>query len=279
MWSNIGLVLAAVAALLVVKSAILFGASRVLGVSTAVSAEVAILLAQGGEFAFIVIVLARLNDLLAVETAQLAAAVVGISMMVTPLCAVGGRWLGRRLEQAEHAHHAPGAEADELRDHVIIGGYGRVGQLIARLLAAENVTFVALDTNGELVTECRQRGHFCYFGDAGRPEFLTRVGAARARAFVVTVNARQPAERMVAAARRQQPDALVYARAVDAEHAVRLLKLGAIDVIPEAVEASLQLGGRVLEGLGLSDDAVVRRLDELREQELARLNAAREEGS
>jgi CPA2 family monovalent cation:H+ antiporter-2 len=162
---------------------------------------------------------------------------------------------------------------------VIIGGYGRVGQMIARLLAAENVPFIALDTNGELVTECRQRGHLCYFGDAGRPEFLARVGAARARAFVVTVNARQAAERMAAASRRQRPEALLYARAIDPEHAVRLLKLGAIDVIPEAVEASLQLGGRLLEGLGLSDDAVARRLDELREQELAQLKALREEST
>ena len=278
-WSKIGIVLVAVALLLAVKGIVLFGASRVLGVSVAVSAEVAILLAQGGEFAFIVIVLARLNDLLAAETAQLAAAVVGISMMVTPLCAVVGQWLGRRMGEAEHAHHTPGAEADELRDHVIIGGYGRVGQMIARLLAAENVPFIALDTNGELVTECRQRGHMCFFGDAGRGEFLARVGAARARAFVVTVNARRAAERMVAAARKQRPDAPVFARAIDGPHAVQLLKLGAVGVIPEAVEASLQLGGRLLEGLGLSDDAVARRLEELREQELARLKAAQEEGS
>ena len=81
---------------------------------------------------------------------------------------------------------------------------------------------------------------------------------------------------MAAAARAQRPDAMVFARAIDAEHAVRLLGLGAIDVIPETVEASLQLGGRLLEGLGVSDDAVARRLDELREQELARLKAARE---
>jgi CPA2 family monovalent cation:H+ antiporter-2 len=84
---------------------------------------------------------------------------------------------------------------------------------------------------------------------------------------------------MAAAARQQQPDALLFARAIDAEHAIRLLRLGAIDVIPEAVEASLQLGGRLLEALGVSDEAVLRRLDELREHELARLVAAREQGS
>jgi CPA2 family monovalent cation:H+ antiporter-2 len=277
-WGEIGAVLAAVAGLLAVKSIILFVACRTFRVSSAVAAEVAILLAQGGEFAFIVIALGRISGLLAGDTAQLATAGVGISMMVTPLCALLARWLGHRLQHVEHARHAPANEPEGVEDHVVIGGYGRVGQTIGRLLAAENVPFVALDTNGDLVTECRKRGHKCYFGDAGRPELLARVGAAQARAFVVTVNAREAAERMVAAARQQRPDALVFARAVDAGHAVRLLKLGAVDVIPEAVEASLQLGGRLLEGLGLSDEAVAWRVEELREQELARLAAGREEG-
>jgi monovalent cation:H+ antiporter-2, CPA2 family len=274
-WDHIGAVLAAVAALLAVKAVILFAAGRTLGVSVAVAAEVAVLLAQGGEFAFIVIVLGHASGLIPPAMAQLAAAVVGISMMVTPLCAAAGQWLGRRLQHVEHAHHMPAADVEELRDHVVIGGYGRVGQMIARLLAAENVPFIALDTNGELVSEHRKLGHLVYFGDAGRGEFLARVGAAQARAFVVTVNARTAAERMVAAARERRPDAVVFARAIDATHAVRLLELGAIDVIPEAVEASLQLGGRLLEGLGLSEDAVAHRLAELREQELARLKHAR----
>lgn len=277
-WADIGLVLVAVLALLMVKSLILLLASRAFGVSLAIAAEVAILLAQGGEFAFVVIALARSSGVLSDEITQIASAVVGISMMVTPLCARGGAWLGRRLQRVDHRHHMPMEDARALQDHVVIGGYGRVGQTVGRLLAAENVPFIALDTNGEVVSECRKRGERCYFGDAGRPEFLARVGAARARAFVVTVNARDAAERMAAAARQQRPDALLFARAIDAEHAVRLLRLGAVDVIPEAVEASLQLGGRLLEGLGVSDDAVARRLDELREQELARLVAAREQG-
>ena len=156
----------------------------------------------------------------------------------------------------------------------MIGGYGRVGQTIARLLTAENVPFVALDTNGELVTECRKLGHQVYFGDAGRAELLQRLGAANARAFVVTVDAPRAAERMVAAAREQRPDALVLARALDAAHAARLVELGAVGVIPEAVEASLQLGARLLEGLGLSEEAVAHRLAEMRRQELGRLAAA-----
>jgi CPA2 family monovalent cation:H+ antiporter-2 len=277
-WGSIGVVVAAVAGLLAVKSAVLFAASRALGVSVAVAAEVALLLAQGGEFAFVVIGLARSGALLADEVAQLAAAVIGISMMVTPLCAAAAQRLGRRLQRVDHRHHLPTTAATELRDHVVIGGYGRVGQTVARLLAAENVPFIALDTNGALVAQFRKRGQMCFFGDGGRPEMLARVGAAHARAFVVTVNARESAERMVAAARKQRPDALVFARAVDAEHAARLLALGAVEVIPEAVEASLQLGGRLLEGLGLSDEAVARRLDELRDAERTRLHEARENG-
>ena len=192
-WMEIDVVLVAVAGLLAVKSVILFVACRTFRVSAAVAAEVAILLAQGGEFAFIVIALGRMSGLLAGDTAQLATAVVGLSMMATPLCAVAARRLGRRVQHVEHARHTPGDDLEELQDHVVIGGYGRVGQTIGRLLDAENVPFAALDTDAELVNECRKRGHRCYFGDAARPELLARVGAAQARAFVVTVNAREGA--------------------------------------------------------------------------------------
>ena len=102
---------------------------------------------------------------------------------------------------------------------------------------------------------------------------MNSAGAAHARAFVVTVNSARAAEHMVAAARRRRPDAAVFARAIDAAHAAQLLKLGAVAVVPEAVEASLQLGGRLLEHLGLPDEAVARRIAERRGHELSRLGA------
>jgi CPA2 family monovalent cation:H+ antiporter-2 len=270
-WDGIHVVLAVVALLFVVKAVVLYGAARLFKVATSAAAEVAILLAQAGEFAFVVIGLGSRLDLLPAQTAQLATAVAAISMMLTPLLAIGARLIARRLQHIDHGHHMPSAAVSELTDHVVIGGYGRVGQTIARLLAAENVPFVALDTNGELVAQARGRGDTVYFGDASRPEFLERVGVAQARAFLVTVNAPQAAERMVAAVRDKRPDALVLARARDAAHAARLIKLGAVGVIPEAVEASLQLGGRLLEALGLPDHVVIHRLAALREQELGRL--------
>jgi CPA2 family monovalent cation:H+ antiporter-2 len=181
--------------------------------------------------------------------------------------------LAGRIQRIEHRDQMPSEDVAEHTDHVIIGGYGRVGQVIGRLLKAENVPFVALDTNADLASDGAERGEAVFLGDAARGEFLRRAGAAGARAFVVTVNSPRAAERMVAAARKERPDAPVFARARDPAHASRLLKLGAIEVTTEAMEASLQLGARVLEGLGVSDDAVARRLDAMRDQELARISA------
>jgi CPA2 family monovalent cation:H+ antiporter-2 len=261
---QIGAILLASAALFALKAMAIYAACRAFKLGTPVTVEAALLLAQAGEFGFVVIALGRSNGLLPPELAQFVTAVVGISMIATPVLAAAARGLGRRLQDAHDGANAQAIDAGELSGHVVIGGYGRVGRTVARLLEAENIPFIALDTSAHMVARERKRGHRVYFGDAGRPELLARVGAARARAFVVTVNAPNAAERMVAAARRQRPDAPVFARAKDGEHAARLLALGAVGVIPEAVEASLQLGARVLEALDIPDEAVAQRLSNAR---------------
>ncbi|MBX6427251.1 MAG: cation:proton antiporter [Variibacter sp.] len=264
------LVLAA-AALIAAKALILFLVARAFGVGMAASAEVALRLPQAGEFAFVVVALAAADGLFAPALAQFTLALVGLSMMVTPLLSLAAARLGRDLQRLDHGDSLPDAEAGLLENHVVIGGFGRVGQTIARLLECENVPFVALDTNGGLVTQERRAGRMVFFGDAGRLEMLDRAGAARACAFVVTLDSPVAAERMVANARKRNPDALVVARATDHAHAARLFALGAVGVIPEAVEASLQLAGRLLEGLEFPEDVVARRLAQAREAELERL--------
>ena len=194
-------------------------------------------------------------------------------MLVTPLFATARAGSACAWRPPITARHAPAPDLAELDDHVVIGGFGRVGRLIARALSAENMPYVALDTDGELVAHMRRQRQPVFFGDAGRPELLERVGGRRARAFVVTLNNARAAERMVAAARRANPEALVFARAIDAEHAARLLALGAVSVIPETVEASLQLAARLLERLEVSDEAVLLRIGEMRNAELGRLSA------
>jgi CPA2 family monovalent cation:H+ antiporter-2 len=266
-------VLAAVIGLLAVKAIVLFGAARMLGVTRALSLEAAIMLAQAGEFAFVVIALARDNGLFAAPLAQFATAVVGISMILTPLLAMAARRLARRVEPADHAAGAF-PEAAGFQDHVLIGGFGRVGRTIADVLAAEHIDFVALDSDGAVATRERKRGLPIYFGDATRAEALERAGAANARLFVVTLDDAAAAERMVAACRRHWPGVPIFARAKDAKHAASLALHGAV-VVPEAVEASLQLAGRVLEAMELPEDQVGQRLALAREAELGRFRSVR----
>jgi CPA2 family monovalent cation:H+ antiporter-2 len=190
-------------------------------------------------------------------------------MMLTPLLALLARRAGRRIREIDH--DADGPQDDGVSDHVVIGGFGRVGQMVARLLEQEDVPYVALDLDAERVAEQRKAGRRVFVGDASRKEMLERIGAAQARAVVVTLDAPGAAERMVGAAATLQKDACVLARAKDADHAKRLTAAGAVGVVPEAVEASLQLAGQLLGELGLPDDAVDRRIAEARAAELERL--------
>jgi len=213
-----------------------------------------------------VIKLAFTNGLVPADVAQITTAAIAVSMVLTPFLAAGARALAAHMERIENQAHMP--KHRELSGHIIIGGYGRVGQTIARMLAAENVPFIALDSNAAVVTRHRKTGVAVFFGDASRGELLKRAGAEQARGFVVTVNSARAAERMVVAARKLRPDAPVFARARDRKHATRLLRVGAIKVTAEAVEVSLQLGARLLEELGIPEDGVARRIEVLRAQEL-----------
>jgi CPA2 family monovalent cation:H+ antiporter-2 len=261
-----------VLSLMAAKAALAFLAARLFGVPLATAAEVGLLLSQAGEFAFVVIGVASSEKLLSRPLASGAVAVVAISMMLTPLAAIAGRRLARALAPVQHGRQAPGAEVAGKKDHVVIGGCGRIGQMIAAALEAEGVDYVCLDTNADAVADMRKAGKPVFYGDATRTEILERVGAGHARAFVVTIANRTGAERMVSAARRVNRRAFIFARAVDAQHAARLVKRGALGVIPETVEASLQLATRVLEGLDLPDEAVTHRITGMRDAEIARLD-------
>jgi CPA2 family monovalent cation:H+ antiporter-2 len=271
--AHAGPILAALIVLIVLKAAVLFAVARLFGIAKGPAIEIALLLAQAGEFAFVVMGLARSGNLLSPAVSTAVIAVVALSMIVTPVLAVLARKAGRQMAVLDSAAHAPGADHAEFSDHVVIGGFGRVGQTVARLIEAENVPYVALDANGLLVAEQRKTGRPVYFGDASRAEILERAGARNARAFVVTVDGPGAPEHMVEAIRSLKPGARIYVRARDAAHAAKLMALGAV-AIPEAIEASLQLSGRVLEGLGLPEEAVMQRLTAARVNELKRFEGA-----
>jgi CPA2 family monovalent cation:H+ antiporter-2 len=271
---DLGWIALAVALLMGGKAAVLYLVARGFGVPRATAAEVALLLGQAGEFAFVVIGTAAAEKLLSPRLASDSIAAVALSMMATPLSALLGRKVAAWLEPVDHGGQAPDRDAAELQDHVVIGGCGRVGQAIADALEAEQVPYICLDTNIDAILHMRQLGRPAYYGDASRAEMLEKVGGAQARAFVVTLTHGRGPERMVIAARRVNRGAFIFARARDHRHAARLVKVGALGVIPETVEASLQLTGRLLEGLDLPDEAIAQRITAMRDAEIARLDEA-----
>ena len=127
-----------------------------------------------------------------------------------------------------------------------------------------------------MVAAKRKAGRPVFYGDASRREILERVGGDHARAFVVTPDTPEAAERMVTAIRAAWPGAAIHARALDADHARRLAEAGATDVVPEALEGSLQLAGRVLGRVGLPDEAIDARLDVQRAAEIRLLAAGKD---
>lgn len=269
---DLGIVIGALVLITLVKLVGGYVACRVQKLERDVSVETAFILAGAGEFAFVVFTLAARDKVIEPDIARLATTIAALSMVITPLFGVIGSRLARRFEQksSEARHGVHGDQAYE--DHVIIGGFGRFGATVASLLKAEEIPFVALDLDAEHVQRAMLDGHPVFYGDATHAEILRKLGADRARAFVVTADDPSVAERMVALMHGRWPGVPIHARARSVQHAARLLELGASDVVPEALEGSLQLSGRLLSDVGLPDEAVDRRLAVAREAARLRLH-------
>lgn len=269
---NPGLIALSVIGLFAIKAAIFYPLARAFGYRPAVALEASLLLGQGGEFAFLIVGLALVSGLMPSATGQFMLIVTGLTMMVTPVVAALARVMATRLEDADTARAATHQEAPQhLNDHVVIAGFGRVGQLLGDMLAHHGVAYIAIDTDAQIVARFRADGAGVMFGNARLPGVLGKMGAGEARALVVTMDNVTAAEEVVASARRHWPELHIYARARDSAHARRLLAKGASYVFPETIEASLQLSESVLVDFGIPEEAVRTRIGDRRQQEWARL--------
>ncbi|MEM8876702.1 MAG: cation:proton antiporter [Pseudomonadota bacterium] len=260
-----GVLVMSVVGLFVLKAAIIAVILFAFGVRKRVTVEAALLLGQAGEFVFVIVGLALAEGLVPAETAQFFFLVASLTMIATPFVARAAERIAQRFEEHDGIGDDAKVLPDDWQDHVIIGGFGRVGRLVADVLEAENVPYIGLDRDSGAVSVGRKEGYNLYFGDAAHGEILSRAGGGKARAFIVTLDEPQAAEHMVKAARELAANAMIYARAKDAGHARRLHGLGVTGIVPEAVEGSLQLAGRLLEGLGFPDDAIFKRIATVRE--------------
>jgi len=263
--------LGALAALVAVKAGILAALCRAFGLSGWMALGTGLALAQGGEFGFVLFALAAGRKVLSAEVAGAASLLVGLSMAVTPVLIAGARVLFRRHDHPAGTEAALAGETRELRDHVVIAGFGRVGQTLALLLESRLVPYVALDLDAGRVAEARRRGLPVYFGDARRGEVLKAAGIERARLAAITLDQPDAAARSVHVLRAMLPELPVLVRARDVGQAVELARSGATDVVPEVVEGSLQLGEILLERVGVSREEAEQVLDEFRGRTYSRL--------
>jgi monovalent cation:H+ antiporter-2, CPA2 family len=266
------LILGLLSALLVGKSALLLALCLLFRESLDVAVRVALLLAQGGEFAFILFGAAMEHELLNVQTGQILVATVALSMVATPFLATLGHTLAGRLQQGGPTDLAAlQEESQAYADHVLIAGFGRVGQTVAKVLGAAGVPYVALDLDHARVTRCRARGLPAFYGDASRVDVLSAAGAGRARAAVLTMDHPADIDRAVAALHQHFAELRIFVRGRDPHHGRRLAQFGATAVVPEAVEASLQLGGIVLTSVGASAEDAAQVIAQFRRGDYAGL--------
>jgi CPA2 family monovalent cation:H+ antiporter-2 len=270
-WGDVLLLVVAIVAgktALVAGLAIAFGSSRPTAVRTALG------LAQAGEFGFVLLAQAADLGLLGIEVTQPVLAAMVVSMLIAPLVIhrmdtltrliAGSEWAGRAKEVHDIAVKTFGKSG-----HVIVCGYGRSGQNLARLLEAEGISFIALDADPERIRAVAASGVSVVYGDASRREVLVAAGLSRAQAVVVTYSDLHSSMAILRHVRELRPDLPVVVRTVDDTHIDVLKAAGAAEVVSEVMEGSLMLASHALMLLGVPLSQVLKRIREVRETRYA----------
>ncbi|WP_340646963.1 monovalent cation:proton antiporter-2 (CPA2) family protein [Phenylobacterium sp.] len=241
-----------VVGMMALKAATMFGVGAVFRMPRREAGATAVSLAQGGEFAFVLLGFTVAAGVIAPELSKLLSAVVALSMAFTPLAFLAYE----KLVLSRQA--GPGAEPeaipfDEGDPEVIVAGFGRFGQIAARLLIANDFNVVTLDSSIEQIELLRAFGRKVHYGDASRIDLLRTAGADKARLLVVAIDDKDKAVELVEAAKLAFPNLTILSRAWDRRHAYDLLAHGADDVERESFEGSLAMGKRALMRLGFSE--------------------------
>jgi glutathione-regulated potassium-efflux system protein KefB len=243
---------AIVAIMLVLKAIVLLSIGRLSGKLTFdETLKLAAVLAGGGEFAYVVLNLAAGHDLLAPELHDLLTVAVTLSMALTPLAVLAAaRWLDAHPHAATREFDA----IDDTHPRVIIAGYGRVGQIVARILNAQKIPFTALDPSAEQVDFVRRFNTSIYYGDASRPELLRAAGIEKAEVFVLATDEPETNLRTARIVKRMYPHIKVVARARNRQHAFRLMDLDMHTVVRDTFFSSLKMAELTLMHLGLDEE-------------------------
>jgi glutathione-regulated potassium-efflux system ancillary protein KefC/glutathione-regulated potassium-efflux system protein KefB len=241
------LIVAGALGLMVLKAAVVFGIGLYAGLARASARRLAIVLSQGGEFAFVLFAVATGNGIMTNELSDTLVIVVTLSMMLTPLALALDDWLSSKAAARVEEQFD---EIDAGEVPVVIAGFGRVGQIVGRVLNARNIHFTALDRSSEQVETVRRFGSRAYYGDASRLDLLRAARTDKAKLFVLAIDDIEASVRTAEMVREYFPNVRILARARNRFHAYRLMDLGIESVVRETFFSSLKMAEDALQAIG-----------------------------
>jgi CPA2 family monovalent cation:H+ antiporter-2 len=268
-WQSI---LIALVAVLAVKAVVTGTLLRLSGSRTGVAAETGVLMASPSETTLIVLASATAAQLIRPETAAFWQIDPALGLTITPLLGMMGRVAGRRIDRTGDAELGEALQQAG-PGKIVILGFGRVGQIVADMLAAHELDYVAIDADTDAVREARSRNYPVLFGDVSRGTLVGRLHLGNPSAVILTMDNPVLVARLTKRLRQAFPDLPIIARARDTAHAARLYKAGVTDAVPETLEASLQLSEAVLVDLGIAMGPVIASIHEKRSKLRAQIMA------
>lgn len=245
------LVFGLVLGLVALKGAVLYGLGRMALGRREPALDLAVVISQGGEFAFVLFSLATAQHVMERSLSELLVVVVGLSMATTPvLYAAHERWVRPRFKPKASGREFDVAPTED--NPVIIAGFGRVGQVVGRLLRAKRIGFTAIDASPEQIDFMKRFGSQVFYGDASRLDLLRAARADKAKVFVLAIDDIEASLRTARAVQQHFPHLTLFARARNRVHAYELLDMGIERVMRETFLDSLEMGAGVLQELGLT---------------------------
>ncbi|KQS04828.1 sodium:proton exchanger [Sphingomonas sp. Leaf357] len=257
--------LLAIAGVVAVKTAVTFGLLKLSGIRNGVAAETGVLMASPSETTLIVLGAASTAQLIQPSTANFWQTVTAIGLTITPLLALLGKRVSKRIE-LRTKDDAGALEIPPEGPGTVVIGFGRVGRMVADMLKVHNQPFIAVEADIDAVAAARLEGYPVIFGDVARSELVDRLNLGRAKALILTMDDPVLSVHLTRRVRGWVPDLTIVARARDTAHAAQLYKAGATDAVPETLESSLQLSEAVLVDLGVAVGPVIASIHEKRDE-------------
>ena len=260
--------------LVTIKSAILYALARKMGTPKAVAMRTAATLSQGGEFSFVVFTLGVSAALFSSSQASIMSAIVTLSMMLTPLLSVAAvRFAREQEDSADDLDGPPGG-----RDHALIVGFGRMGQIVSQVLRNSGVDIVAVDRNPGHIRNAERFGFKVYYGDGSRLDLLMNAGAADARAIILCMDDPPSVNQAVTILKESVPNVTIIACAHDRLHEIELRKLGPDVIVRETLESSILMAREALERMGFDTPTIEDYIQQFRKLDRQRLLAQVDSG-